>query len=115
EYVKMWIVGLVAAVVFLGGWNSLLPNLYFGDSFSLPLAEWTSGPAGSLAGFFWGAFWILLKSFFAVFVHMWIRWTYPRLRVDQLMSLCWKVLTPITLLLFVISAFWKLWEVYQVL
>ncbi|MEL6253803.1 MAG: complex I subunit 1 family protein [Bacteroidota bacterium] len=113
EYVKMWIVGVVAAIVFLGGWNTILPNLYFTESFSLPLADWTSGPAGTAAGTFWGAFWILGKSLLAVFVHMWIRWTYPRFRVDQLMRLCWKVLIPIALGLFLISGLWKLWEVYQ--
>lgn len=113
EYMKMWMVGLIAAVVFLGGWNTPLPNVFISADFTLALADWTSGPAGTLSGAFWGAFWIVGKSLLAVFVHMWIRWTYPRLRVDQLMRLCWKVLTPIALGLFLISSAWKLWEVYQ--
>lgn len=113
EYMKMWMVGLIAAIVFLGAWNTPFPNIVFDSGSGLALADWTSGPAGTLKGAFWGAFWLLGKSFLAVFVHMWIRWTYPRLRVDQLMKLCWKVLTPVGLGLFLISSVWKLWEVYQ--
>ena len=114
EYMKMWMVGLIAAVVFLGGWNTPFPNILpVNPGSGLALADWTSGPIGTISGAFWGAFWLLGKSFLAVFVHMWIRWTYPRLRVDQLMKLCWKVLTPIGLGLFLISSIWKLWEVYQ--
>ena len=111
EYAKMWLVGIIGAVVFLGGWNTILPNITVGD-WSLPLASWTSGTAGTLSGALWGGFWVLTKGLLIVFIHMWIRWTYPRVRVDQLMSLCWKVLTPIAFGLFVISGIWKLWEVY---
>lgn len=111
EYGKMLIVGLVAAVIFLGGWNTPFPNLIFGDV-SIPLASWTSGPAGSVAGIFWGSLWVLSKGLSLVLFFIWVRWTYPRVRVDQLMHLCWKVLTPAGFLLFVISGLWKLAEVY---
>jgi NADH-quinone oxidoreductase subunit H len=114
EYGKMLIVGLIATVVFLGGWNTPLPNVEVGD-WALSLAQWTSGPAGSLGGVLWGSFWVLSKAFLIVLIFMWVRWTYPRVRVDQLMHLCWKVLTPAGFLLILISGAWKLAEVYATL
>nr|BCX01593.1 MAG: NADH-quinone oxidoreductase subunit H [Bacteroidota bacterium] len=98
EYGGMLLVGLIGAVLFLGGWHSPLPNLG-----PVRLADWTTGPI-------WGIFWLLLKGFAAVFVHMWARWTLPRLRVDQLMYLCWKVLTPFAVAMVVVSAFWASWR-----
>jgi NADH-quinone oxidoreductase subunit H len=71
EYAAMAGVSFVAAAVFLGGWSSP-----FGGTF----------PGG--------AFWMILKMMWLVFVQMWVRWTVPRLRVDQLMFVGWKVLTP---------------------
>ncbi len=111
EYGKMLLVSLLAATVFLGGWNSLLPDLHLGN-FSLPLATWTTGEPGSLGGLLWGAFWVLTKALILVIGQMYIRWTYPRLRLDQLMSLSWKYLTPIAFALFLLSGVWKLLEVY---
>jgi NADH-quinone oxidoreductase subunit H len=110
EYGKMFLVSALASVVFLGGWNTALPNLRFGEA-QLPLAAWTSGPAGSLVGAFWGLFWLLLKSLALVFLQMWVRWSYPRLRADQLMSLCWKYLTPAALILLLISIIWRYGEI----
>lgn len=74
EYANMFAVSAVASALFLGGWNS-------------PFGEFLSGPV-------WGVFWFLSKGLFFVFVQMWMRWTLPRLRVDQLMYVSWKVLTP---------------------
>lgn len=112
EYAKMLLVSLVAVCVFWGGWNTPLPNIPLPGDFDLNLAAWTSGAPGTVAGNLWGVFWLLIKSLALVGIQMWVRWTYPRLRVDQLMHLCWKVLTPIAFGLFVISGIWKLWEVY---
>ncbi|MFA6944772.1 MAG: NADH-quinone oxidoreductase subunit NuoH [Pedobacter sp.] len=96
EYSMMFLVGMIGVVLFLGGWNSPLPNIG-----SAHLAEWTSGTG-------WGIFWILTKALLVVAVQIWIRWTLPRLRVDQLMSLCWKILTPLAFLCMLISGIWRL-------
>lgn len=103
EYAMMLLVTLLAAILFLGSWNTPFPNIG-----SLRLAEWTSGTPGSWAAHLWGAFWLLGKAFFLIFIQMWIRWTYPRLRVDQLMTLCWKYLIPASLLLVLLSGVWRL-------
>jgi len=96
EYSMMFLVGMIGVILFLGGWNTPLPNLG-----AAKLALWTSGIG-------WGIFWILIKTFAVVAVQIWIRWTLPRLRVDQLMSFCWKVLTPLAFLCMLISGLWRL-------
>lgn len=96
EYSMMFLVGIIGVILFLGGWNTPLPNIG-----SVQLASWTTGTA-------WGIFWILFKTLSVVGVQMWIRWTLPRIRVDQLMSLCWKVLTPLAFLCMLISGIWRL-------
>ena len=114
EYANMFLVGIIAAVVFLGGWNTILPNIPIpGADFTLALADWTSGAPGTIAGTLWGAFWIISKAILIVLSHMWVRWTLPRFRVDQLMRLSWKVLIPAGFALFIISGSWKLIEVYS--
>lgn len=107
EYGKMLLVSMIAVILFFGGWNSILPNI----TPSFPLANWTTGEPHTLLAALWGIFWILLKGFVLVFVQMWVRWVYPRLRADQLMSLCWKYLTPAGIVLIVISGIWKLMEI----
>ncbi len=103
EYGMMLLVSILGAVLFLGGWNTPLPNIG-----PVKLAEWTSGAPGTVYGNVIGAFWLIMKAFGVIFVQMWIRWTYPRLRVDQLMYLCWKILIPASLVLLFISAVWRL-------
>jgi len=102
EYGMMLLVSILGAVLFFGSWNSPLPNIG-----SVQLAVWTNGAPGSLASSLWGIFWLLSKAIFFVMLQMWVRWTYPRLRVDQLMSLSWKYLTPIVLVLVLVCGFWK--------
>lgn len=103
EYGMMLLVSMLGAILFFGAWNSPLPNIG-----SVLLNTWTSGQPGTLASLLWGIFWLLSKSIFFVMAQMWVRWTYPRLRVDQLMSLSWKYLTPAALLLVVLCGFWKI-------
>ncbi|HYM19762.1 MAG TPA: NADH-quinone oxidoreductase subunit NuoH [Candidatus Kapabacteria bacterium] len=74
EYANMFTVSAVAAVLFFGGWNS-------------PFGDLLGGP---VTGFLW----FVAKALFFVFIQIWIRWTLPRLRVDQLMNICWKVMIP---------------------
>ncbi|MEW6102422.1 MAG: NADH-quinone oxidoreductase subunit NuoH [bacterium] len=73
EYANMFICACLAATLFLGGWNGI-PGL----PFILPPIVW-----------------FLIKAYFIIFVIMWFRWTYPRIRVDQLMGFGWKFLTPL--------------------
>ncbi|HEX6893092.1 MAG TPA: complex I subunit 1 family protein [Chryseolinea sp.] len=103
EYGMMLLVSILGAVLFFGSWSTPLPNIA-----ALRLAEWTSGQPGTWAATFWGIFWLLSKALFFVAMQMWVRWTFPRLRVDQLMNLSWKYLTPLALALVVIIGFWKL-------
>ncbi len=88
EYANMFAVSAIAATMFLGGWNS-------------PFGTFLSGP-------FWGAFWFVSKGMAFIFVQMWLRWTLPRLRVDQLMVVGWKVLIPFSFVLIFGVGIWVL-------
>jgi len=83
EYTEMFVISAVASVLFLGGYLAPLPVLQ------------AIGPVPL------GWFWLWFKAWALVFVMMWLRWTLPRLRVDQLMYVAWKVLLPIALVLVV--------------
>lgn len=106
EYGMMLLVSFLGAILFLGSWNTPFPNMG-----AAKLATWTSGSPGSIAGHFWGGFWLVSKTLLLIFVQIWIRWTYPRLRVDQLMSLCWKYLTPAAIILVLLTGVWRLWMI----
>jgi len=77
EYANLFLVSAVAVIMFFGGWTS-------------PFGSFMSGPI-------WSAFWFVVKGMAFVFLNIWLRWTLPRLRVDQLMYVSWKVLTPFAL------------------
>jgi len=96
EYSMMFLVSMVGVILFLGAWNTPLPNIG-----PVHLATWTTG-----AG--WGILWIAIKTLALVGIQMWIRWTLPRFRVDQLMALCWKVLAPLAFACMLISGVWRL-------
>jgi NADH-quinone oxidoreductase subunit H len=91
EYTEMFVISVVASVLFLGGWMAPHPLLQ------------QVGPMGL------GPLWLLAKAWFLVFVMMWLRWTLPRLRVDQLMYVAWKVLLPISMVLVVVVGGLALW------
>lgn len=102
EYGMMLLMAFLAAILFFGGWNTPLPNIG-----PLKLADYTTGTPGGLSIHLWGAFWLIAKAYFGMLVQMWVRWTFPRLRIDQLIYLCWKVLTPIALIIVVIASVWR--------
>jgi len=89
EYVEVFVLCGLGASLFLGGYN-------------VPLHLGGDGILGQLLQL--GAF--FSKTFALYYAVIWIRWTFPRMRVDQLMSLCWKYLTPIALFNLVGAAIW---------
>lgn len=84
EFINMFIIAAIATTVFFGAWLSP-----FGITESIPIL---------------GVFWFLAKTMVLVFLMMWFRWTFPRLRVDQLLTLEWKYLLPLNLMNIVIMA-----------
>ncbi|MBI5727662.1 MAG: NADH-quinone oxidoreductase subunit NuoH [Ignavibacteriales bacterium] len=92
EYANMFAVSVLVSSIFLGGYQS--PFGYIGNvigvSWLIPIEQFM---------------WFAAKGLFFVFVQMWLRWTLPRLRVDQLMEICWKYLIPISIANFLIVAF----------
>ena len=78
EYAAMFLVAGLAVVLFFGGWV---------------------GP------FFDGPLTFFIKALILVFVQMWLRWTLPRLRVDQMMAVCWKYLIPMAFVVLAVAAF----------
>lgn len=83
EFVNLFIIAGVAATVFLGGWMPLhIPGL---DGFN------------AVMDYIPGILWFFGKAFFVVWLLMWIKWTFPRLRIDQILTLEWKYLIPISL------------------
>lgn len=96
EYSMMFLLGMIGVILFLGGWNTPLPNIG-----PVNLASFTTGTG-------WGIFWVMFKTLAVVGAQMWIRWTLPRFRVDQLMSFGWKVLTPLAFVCMLISGVWRL-------
>lgn len=91
EYTNMILVAAIATTLFLGGWHPL-PFLTTMDT-----------------GFFATVLTLLsflVKTYGLLLVMIWIRWTFPRVRFDQLLNFCWKVLIPIAMVNLVITALW---------
>jgi NADH-quinone oxidoreductase subunit H len=94
EYANMILISALSALMFLGGWLSPLPN------------AWSDGVFLLDDGFHW----LLLKTFFFMFLFLWFRATFPRYRYDQIMRLGWKVFIPITIVWIVVVAGMKVGE-----
>lgn len=83
EYVNVFIVCAIGATLFLGGWMPF------------HIGNWQS--FNHVMDYIPSSIWFFGKTFFLIFVIMWFRWTFPRLRVDQLLNLEWKYLLPISM------------------
>lgn len=83
EYVNIFIVCAIGATLFLGGWMPF------------HIGNWAA--FNHIMDFIPSSVWFFGKTFFLIFVIMWFRWTFPRLRIDQLLNLEWKYLLPISM------------------
>ncbi len=83
EYVNVFIVCAIGATLFFGGWMPL------------HIGHWEA--FNHIMDFIPSSLWFFGKIFFLIFLIMWFRWTFPRLRIDQLLNLEWKYLLPISM------------------
>ncbi|MBR5037396.1 MAG: NADH-quinone oxidoreductase subunit NuoH [Prevotella sp.] len=83
EFLNLFIIAGVAAMVFLGGWAPINIGIEGFDQ---------------VMNYIPGIVWFMAKAFALVWVLMWIKWTFPRLRIDQILKLEWKYLMPLALL-----------------
>jgi NADH-quinone oxidoreductase subunit H len=96
EYMNMFIIASIATTVFLGGW---LPfHVYHFDFFNTGM------------DFIPPVFWFFGKTAFVIYVMMWFKWSFPRLRIDQLLALEWKYLLPINLINLLLISFLTLMQ-----
>lgn len=86
EYANMWLVSILAATMFLGGWLSPIDSV---------LVNWVPG---------W--IWLGIKTCAVVSLFIWVRATFPRFRYDQIMRLGWKIFIPVTLVWLVVVGAW---------
>ncbi len=93
EYAAMWLVSILAVIMFLGGWL----------------------PPFAVLDFIPGWIWLGIKTFVVVSMFIWIRATFPRFRYDQIMRLGWKIFIPVTLVWLILVGFWLLspWNIWH--
>ena len=91
EWGNLYVIGAVVTTLFLGGWQ--IP-------WALEGQPWLRVPLQFVTFF--------AKSYFWVFVAVWLRWTLPRVRIDQMMVMCWKYLVPIAMVNLLGTAMWML-------
>jgi NADH-quinone oxidoreductase subunit H len=104
EYAAMFVVSGLLVILFLGAWD----------------APWVGlAPAGWKDGALWqqfvygvafsGPLWFVFKCLFFIYLQMWMRWTLPRLRIDQVLYSCVQVMLPLAMVALLCSVFWELW------
>lgn len=108
EYASMFLVSAVAAILFLGGWDD-----GFGIVRSLKGSSTNVLDPGVIAGNLLGAVVLMLKASKLVLVQIWVRWTLPRLRIDQVMTTCLKYLLPMSCALFLAAVVYPMAMVLQ--
>lgn len=96
EYAMMLLSAMLGTVLFFGSYHSPFSNMA-----GIPVGDWTTG-------LFWGTAWLLIKSLFFVMLQIWVRWTFPRVRINQMFTMSWKYLTPGALVLLFVSGFYKM-------
>jgi NADH-quinone oxidoreductase subunit H len=107
EYGSMFAVSGLAAILFFGGWNGPIPltELVPGLSYQSATDAWS---VGGYLGNMLGMLNFVLKCCLGVTFMMWVRWTLPRLRIDQVMTTCLKYCTPLAAMCFLGAAAWLL-------
>ncbi len=98
EYLNLFVVSALGATLFLGGWMPFHIGNFSGFNAAMDLIP--------------EFIWFMGKTAFLIFLSMWFRWTFPRLRVDQLMKLEWKVLMPIGFINLLLAAMMTLFGFY---
>lgn len=96
EWANVFVMSGILCTLFLGGWQ--LPGL---DPMQQAASFWLQAL---------GSFLFLAKAWVLIAVVIWVRWTLPRIRIDQMMNLCWKWFVPISFGAFMLTAGWMLWN-----
>jgi len=103
EFGNLWVMSAISATLFLGGWQVPFvgPEVYTAarGAGTLPALGWWGLQVLSMAVF-------VAKTLLVLNLVVWIRWTLPRIRVDQMMTLCWKYLVPFAFVSFVATLLW---------
>lgn len=92
EYINMFISSALISLIFFGGFN-------------YPMMDWVANHLGGNIATLVGVGAMFAKTLFGIFFYMWVRWTVPRFRYDQLMNLGWKILIPLSIANIVITGF----------
>ncbi|MFT3995415.1 MAG: NADH-quinone oxidoreductase subunit NuoH [Dysgonomonas sp.] len=96
EYLNMFIIAAIATTVFLGGWQPLQVKGWDGFNYYMNLCP--------------SYVWFIVKTALLVFLSLWVRWSFPRLRIDQLLNLEWKYMLPINLVNLLFMVIIVVWE-----
>jgi NADH-quinone oxidoreductase subunit H len=108
EYASMFAVSGIATLLFLGGWHTGIlpfdPSVVLGEALG---SKEQPSAIGQILGNLINATVFIVKAWVLVFVMMWVRWTLPRLRIDQVMMTCLKYLLPISCVLLLGVSAWQ--------